>query len=396
MNTPLISSETSSLYVHIPFCRHRCGYCAFAVSTQGQDDRSLHQRYIQGVGKELARRLHRHQHLDVRTLYIGGGTPSRLHPDDMKLLFKTLKSEFSTWSWEEVTFELNPEDLEIYPNYPKRLQDEGVTRLSLGTQTTSAEGLKVLERKTTPDQVLKSVQSVREQFEGSLSLDLIMGWPGQTLEMLEKDDLPFLDATQPDHLSIYMLNVEPGTKLERDRRKGLIQLLDDDTSATLWERLLEHMNGQGYEHYEISNFCRPGHASLHNTLTWRGHPYLGIGTGAVSQVGKVRWTNMATPELYLKKCDQVRWPVATAEFITDQIRWEEALLLGLRHQEGLKLNDLESLLAKPLPKTFVDSVQTGLNGGDLSLEENLLKFTQRGWSRFDAWISDWMGLLESC
>ena len=391
----LPSTETSSLYVHIPFCRHRCGYCAFAVSTKGHDDRGLHQRYIRGLGKELSRRVRRHPQLRFRTLYIGGGTPSRLHPEDMELLFATLKKELPFWSWEEVTFELNPEDLEHYPDYPTFLQKEGVTRLSLGTQTTSAAGLKVLERETTPEQVLNSVASVRSKFKGSLSLDLIMAWPGQTLDMLEQEDLPFLDATQPDHLSIYLLNVEPGTKLDRDRRKGLIQLLDDDSSASLWERLLQHMNEMGYEHYEISNFCRAGQASLHNTLTWRGHSYLGIGMGAVSQVGPVRWTNMAAPELYLRKLEQDRWPVASAEFITPQIRWEEALLLGLRHREGLELEKLTELLARPLPKNFINSIQMGINEGELSLENDWLRFTQKGWSRFDAWVSDWMLILES-
>ena len=343
----------------------------------------------------MARRKNKHgPDLSYRTLYIGGGTPSRLHPEECLALFEMLAQVFPQRAWEEITYELNPEDLDIYPDYPRWLQACGVSRISLGTQTTSAQGLKVLERQTRPQQVLESVAKVRQAFKGSLSLDLIIGWPGQKVEMLTNDDLPFLSQALPDHLSIYMLNVEPGTKLERDRRQGKIELLDDDTSASIWETLLTYMEEAGFEHYEISNFCKKGHESLHNTLTWRGHDYLGIGTGAVSRMGITRWTNVANPDVYIKKTTEGRWPVASAEAIVPEVAWKECLLLSLRHHEGLRLSSFQQRFRDPLPQKFWHSLTLGQDQGDLSLENNVLKFTPQGWSRFDAWLSDWMLILD--
>jgi putative oxygen-independent coproporphyrinogen III oxidase len=391
----LYAQEDSSLYIHIPFCRHRCGYCAFAVSTKGQDDREVHRNYLRALEQELVRRKVKHgNHIKYRTLYIGGGTPSRLHPEECKALFEMISRHFNRNDWEEVTYEINPEDLEVFPSYPQVLQSLGVTRISLGTQTTSSAGLKILERQTDPQQVKNSVVRIRDHFHGSLSLDLIIGWPGQTLEMLEGDDFPFLRLMNPDHLSIYILNIEPGTKLERDRRKGKIKILDEDLSASLWEALLKYMQQQGYQHYEISNFCKPGHHSLHNTLTWRGHCYLGLGVGAVSRMGKTRWTNVATPELYVRKLDSNRWPVASAEAVLGNIVWQEALLLSLRHREGLRLDQLSACFAEPLPKRFWESVALAETQGEVKIVDQVLYFTSRGWSRFDAWISDWMLILE--
>jgi oxygen-independent coproporphyrinogen-3 oxidase len=394
-----MAKQDSSLYIHIPYCRHKCGYCAFAVSTRGQNDDIEHSQYIHAMEWELNKRLEKwHDQLKLRTLYIGGGTPSRLSVKNIQGLFNMIRKSTDAQSWEEITFEINPEDLVEKPELPLVLEDLGVQRISLGTQTTSPHGLKALERKTNPEQVLKSVQQIRSQFKGSLSLDLIMGWPGQQLQNLQQDDLPFLERVQPDHLSIYLLNVEPGTKLERDVRKQRIELLPDEDSAALWEALTEDMERRGYKHYEISNFCRPGHPSLHNTLTWREHPYLGIGCGAVSRYGIARWTNLVTPKLYMGKIAQERWPVAHGEALSPDIQWQETLLLNLRHREGLKLSKFESKLQKAsiphIPKSMHQSISTGIAEGDLQLKGETLTFTPNGWSRFDAWISDWMLMIE--
>lgn len=388
---PLIET---SLYVHIPFCRHRCGYCAFAVTTKGHDDRAFHRQYIAALESELKRRLAWMKGIyRFRTLYIGGGTPSRLHPDDMALLFQSIQRHFPDHAWEEVTFELNPEDLAERPDYPAALQAQGVTRLSFGTQTVNPKGLQVLERQASPDSFSQQLLDIRSDFKGSISLDLILAWPGQQLQHLE-EDLSFIRQAKPDHLSIYFLNLEKGTKLERDRRKGLVKVLDEDQSAALWDRLLLDMDDQGFEHYEISNFCRAGHASLHNTLTWRSQPYLGIGSGAVSRVGLARWTNVATAQLYLRALEQQKWPVASGEALHGEVYWQEMLLLGLRHREGLNLSAFRRCFKDPLPQAFWDSVQLAVDRGDVMNSSDTLKMGSQGWARFDAWVSDWMLILE--
>lgn len=383
------------LYVHVPFCRHRCGYCAFVVDTHFHEDERFKSDYVEACLRELDGQIERFSSEQLKSLYIGGGTPSRLSEQQITHLFEGIYDRLPGVRFDEITFELNPEDLVERPGLGRLMEELGVSRCSLGTQTTSPEGLKVLGRVPSVDQVRLGLAHLKESFRGSISCDLILGWPGQRLEMLLNDDLPFIKSENPDHLSIYLINIEPGTRLERDIKKGRLPTLDEEIGADLWEHLTTSMIQQGYEHYEISNFCRPGHASLHNTLTWRGEPYLGVGCGAVSRIGSQRWKNRASPMGYIKDINKSGQSDAEFEFLDGATLLEERMLLGLRHREGLDLSELEQLLGRALPPILEDSFAIGIAEGDLRREDSRLFFTQRGWSRFDAWVSSWMMNLES-
>lgn len=391
----LQQGSPTHLYVHVPFCRHRCGYCAFVVDTRFHDDDVFKMDYVESCLLELEVQIERFGSKQLQSLYIGGGTPSRLSEQQICRLFEGIHERLPRVQFEEVTFELNPEDLVERPGLARLMEQLGVTRCSLGTQTTSAEGLRVLGRVPSAEQVRLSLENLKKHFKGSISCDLILGWPGQRLEMLLEDDLPFIKSENPDHLSIYLINIEPGTRLARDIKKGRLPTLDEEIGADLWENLTTSMNRFGYEHYEISNFCRPNHASLHNTLTWRGEPYLGVGCGAVSRIGSERWKNRASPMGYIKDVKKHGRSEAETEFLDQSTLLEEKMLLGLRHREGLDLNELVQMLGKPLPSILQDSFAIGIDEGDLIREGSTLSFTQRGWSRFDAWVSSWMMNLDT-
>lgn len=381
------------LYVHWPFCRHRCGYCAFAVTTRGHGDPQRHENYGRSVVQELERRLER-QAFDPSTLYIGGGSPSRHHPEAMESWFEDLKRTLNPSELQESTFELNPEDVNEQPLWGELLHRLGFTRLSLGVQTLNPEGLKVLEREVSATSIEDSLLHLRQDFGGPLSVDFILAWPGEEVHHVDRD-LDFIARHRPEHISAYLLNLEPGTRLTRDVNQGKWKSMDADQEGRLWEHFRKGLKDLGYDAYEISSFALdPIHHSRHNVNTWRGAPYLGIGSGAVSRVGSCRWTNLRNTERYLQSMAAGQWPVESAEWVGGAIAWQEQLLLQGRHQDGIDLDELEAHFNAELPSGFYDNLRTGVDQGDLKWEDRRLAFSEAGWSRFDGWVSHWMVLLD--
>jgi oxygen-independent coproporphyrinogen III oxidase len=382
---------TAGLYIHIPFCRHRCGYCAFAISTLGHGDHQVQSNYLSALKSELKMRVQRHGPIVFDTLYVGGGTPSRLQPDLIEDLGNWLQ-ETELIKSKESTFEVNPEDLLEQPNLSQTIQDAGFNRVSLGIQTLSPNGLKVLERRADPKGISDALQLLTLSSK-QLSFDFILGWPGQTIEDVE-NDLAFIKTHRPGHISAYILNLEPGTRLTKKVEMDISLKPDDDQTGQHWDHFRQSLINSGYLNYEISSFSLPGLQSQHNRSTWKGNPYLGLGSGAVSRIGQTRWTNHKTPKKYLEAIANRRWPVVYAEYTGKDVAWQEALLLGCRHDEGLSLSELASYFRTPLPDILFNSIRLGVECGDLIKTPDRLCFTPRGWARFDAWISDWMLILE--
>jgi oxygen-independent coproporphyrinogen-3 oxidase len=316
------------LYVHLPFCASRCGYCDF-VTVVGQDGR--HAAYVDALLAELA--LEREALAPrLESVFLGGGTPTLTEPAALARLLRALPPA------EEVTVEANPET--VTPELAALVRDSGVTRVSLGAQSFQPRLLEVLERRARPDDVRRAFAVLREAGFDNLSLDLIYGIPGQSVADLEADLSEAL-ALGPEHVSAYELEAKPGTRFTHAHGGELAR--QADAMESYFERVVSRLTGAGYRWYETANFCRAGERDLrsrHNLGYWRSHDYLGLGIGAVSTIAGRRWRT--TPRLgrYLSSLQAGERPERELEELPAPVRRAERVLLGLRLDEPLSLAGL--------------------------------------------------------
>ena len=346
----------AGIYIHIPFCKSRCIYCGF-YSTVGLE---LRQRYVDTVCREW--QLRRHELTEpVKTIYLGGGTPSQLSPAMLQQLFTALPSADT-----EVTLECNPDD--ISPQYAATLPQFGINRVSMGAQTFDDQRLRFLHRRHTSAQVAEAVSRLRQAGIHNISVDLMYGFPGETLDDWQHD----IDAAlslNVEHLSAYCLMVEEGTPLHR---MG-IDPVDEETERQMYELLIDRLTAAGYEHYEISNFARPGHRSCHNSSYWHDVPYIGLGAAAHSYDGKCRQWNVADIRQYIKAIEQGKIP-CEQELLDDDTRYNDRVTVALRTSDGLDLTTLS-----PRHRRYcLSEAQRYLDDGLLQLTDNRLVLTRRG------------------
>jgi oxygen-independent coproporphyrinogen III oxidase len=351
------------LYVHLPFCSSRCGYCDF-VTVVGR--RGEHGRYVDAVLRELALQA---DLIDERldTVYLGGGTPTFTTAAALERLLDALPSAA------EVTVEANPET--VTDALATLLVRSGVDRVSLGAQTFAPRLLEVLDRVATPDDVRRAVYRLRDAGLGNISLDLIYGIPGQEPADLDRDLAEAL-ALEPEHLSAYELEAKPGTRFTHAHGAELER--QAESMETYFERVVETLTVAGYRWYETANFCRtPERAggrdlrARHNLGYWLGHDYLGLGVGAVSTIENLRWRNAPSLQRYLVALEAGQLPPRELEGLTSSVRDTERIMLGLRLDEPLPLAGLEGAL---------DAVQLDrLEGLGLAMRaEGSLALTARG------------------
>jgi oxygen-independent coproporphyrinogen III oxidase len=310
------------LYVHLPFCAHRCGYCDFVTAT-GRDH--LHGAYVDALLRELAEE---HDGAAVETIFLGGGTPTYTARPELLRLLRALPPA------RELTVEANPET--VTPELARELRGVGVNRVSLGAQTFQPHLLGVLERRATPADVERGFGHLRAAGFDNLSLDLIYGIPGQTPEQLAAD-LAHAIALAPEHISAYELEAKPGTRFTVAHGAELERQAEQ--MEDYFERVVEILTGAGYRWYETANFCRDGKRAEHNVAYWLGRDYLGIGVGAVSTLGSERRRNTSKLARYLEgRYDR------ELEFLDDETRARERVMLGLRLDEPLRLGGLRAAL----------------------------------------------------
>ena len=315
------------LYVHLPFCAHRCGYCDF-VTLVGRNGE--HDRYVEALLAELA--LERELLADdLDTVFLGGGTPTFTAPRALERLLATLPRAL------ELTVEANPET--VTPELAARLARNGVNRVSLGAQTFDRALLEVLERRSRPDDVRRAVHALREAGFANISLDLVYGIPGQSAAALERD-LEAALALAPEHLSCYELEAKPGTRFTHAHGGELVR--QAEAMEGYFELVVETLTAARYRWYETANFCRPGREARHNLAYWLGRDYVGLGIGAVSTVGGRRWTNAPKLPAYLAALARAEPPPRDHEELDDEIRTRERLLLGLRLDEPVPYADVEA------------------------------------------------------
>lgn len=340
-----------SAYVHVPFCRRRCPYCDFAVVAMDEvgERPDVHERYTDALVAEIGRER-AWESLDAVNL--GGGTPSALPAPFLARILTALGSRFGFAAGAEVSLEVNPEDWT--PQLAAEVRALGFTRTSLGVQSFDAATLAALGRLHTPDEAIAAFAASRLAGYESVSIDLIYGTPGETLESWARTVDTALDL-QPDHLSAYALTVERGTALSRAVRAGAAAP-DPDDQADKYELLLEAAASAGLQRYEVSNFARPGHECRYNLGTWAQAEYAGFGLGAHSHRGGSRWSNVRKLDAYLARVEAGSDPGTGHEDLDTWGRERERLFLGLRRAVGAVAGPAgEALVAGDAGKRLVSA-----------------------------------------
>lgn len=364
----------AGIYVHIPFCKSRCIYCDFYSTTLA----SRQDGYVDALVKELDVRkdyLHGEQ---VETIYIGGGTPSQLSEQNIQKLFRALPHPVDGG---EVTFECNPDD--ISDSLVKTLRQVGVNRISMGVQSFSDARLKFLNRRHNSSQVRNAVRLLRDNGIHNISIDLIFGFPNEAVSEWESDIDEAL-RLNVNHLSAYSLMFEEGTPLYHMLEKGIVQEIDEDVSREMYYLLIDRLEAAGYEHYEISNFARPGYASRHNSSYWAEVPYLGIGAGAHSYDRNSRQWNIADIDIYINKVENGDIPF-TREIIDGKTRYNDMVTTALRTRKGINLEKCGEYR-----KYFIENAHNAVSNGLLSIDGDYARLTREGLYVSDDVMSDLM------
>ena len=370
----------AGIYIHIPFCKRRCIYCDFFSTTQSEKKSA----YVHALCQELDMRKDYLKGEDIETIYLGGGTPSQLTQEELEEIFSSLYNIYKVKENAEITLEANPDDLT--PEYIHMLRTLPINRISMGIQTFQEETLKLLHRRHTAQQAIEAVQHCREAGFQNISIDLIYGLPGETLDTW-KEDLQQAIALHPEHISAYHLIYEEGTALWKLREQNQVEEADEDLSVTLFKTLIEELTHAGYEHYEISNFCLPGLHSRHNSSYWTGKKYLGCGPSAHSFNGTSRQWNVASLDKYIQSIQQgeLDYEIEELDIYT---RYNDFVITTIRTHWGMSLSHLRSTYGENLYQYCLRMAKPHLEQGVLEIKEDTLKLTKEGIFISDGIMSD--------
>ena len=375
----------AGLYIHIPFCASRCIYCGFYSTTLME----LRDRYVDALCQEMTLRQEAlvQQGLplpSLDTIYIGGGTPSQLSPRHLKILFDHINKVFSNKAT-EVTIEMNPDD--VTEEYAHALSQLSVNRVSMGAQTFDDTRLRFLNRRHNARLVPQAVKTLREAGISNISIDLMYGFPGETIDNWQDDITKALDLGV-EHLSAYCLMIEEGTVLYEKMRNGENERMrecDEELERQMYYTLTERLKAAGYEHYEISNFALPGRRSRHNSSYWTDLPYIGLGAAAHSYDGRSRCWNVADIRQYINGIENGS-PVIDQEWLNDDSRYNDRVMLSLRTCEGIDLSTLQ-----PADRTYLLSLaQKYIDNRLLTAEGDHLRLSNEGLFVSDMIMSDLM------
>lgn len=369
------------IYLHIPFCKQKCSYCNFHFSTSF----SLKDEMLSAIKKEIQLRHNELENKTLKSLYFGGGTPSVLSVDEIKSLIDEIQKYFSFDNNIEITLESNPDDLN--KNFLEELSQTEINRLSIGTQSFFDEDLKLMNRAHNASEAESSIKRAQDFGLVNISVDLIYGSPTSNFEIW-KDNLSKTIELQVPHVSSYALTVEPKTALEKWIENGKIRSPEETEQNQEFYYMKDFLKDNGFDHYEISNFGKPGFHSKHNSAYWKSEPYLGIGPSAHSYNGHLeRSWNIANNPIYIKNLNQNILPIEK-EILTEKDRFNEMIMIGLRTIWGVDLNKFNQNFSSEVIDYLNQEIKSKIESGILEIENNYLKIPEKHWFLADGIASD--------
>ncbi len=371
---PLPNDAPVGIYIHVPFCKHICPYCDFNTY-RGME--SLIPRYVDALVRDITRHASKGP---AQTIYLGGGTPSLLDPEQIGRILTACRDAFALDPYAEITLEANPNGVD--EAWFAAVQDAGVNRLSIGAQTFDRRGLRVLGRQHEASDVIAAVEAARTAGFDNISLDLIFGWPGQTLDHWRSDLEQILSfpGGPPEHCSLYSLIVEPGTPMADAVTRGVLTVIDDDDAADLYETAMETLERAGWTHYEIANWARESRSwSRHNLVYWRNGAYAAFGAGAHGRLGNERFMNHLKPLTYIEAIESGASPHSNSELLSPELQMGETMMLGLRLlEEGVTAAEFETRHGIALTDRFGTQIAELSAIGLLDWNGLCLRLTPRG------------------
>ncbi|MBD53688.1 MAG: coproporphyrinogen III oxidase [Rhodopirellula sp.] len=355
-------------YIHVPFCRHKCGYCNFSVVADRDD---LIDRYLKVIDLELC-------HLDcpaIDTLFVGGGTPTHFDVDQLQRFLNIVRERFQLSGSCEWSMEANPED--ISRDKVAMLYGHGVNRISLGVQSFNVDKLRMLERGHSPENAVNAVHAVAELID-NVSIDLIFAAPGETLADWQRD-LEVASTLPLKHVSTYALTFEKGTAFWSRRARGGLSSASESCEVDMYQVARQELSGAGFKHYEISSFARSGSQCQHNLAYWEGRGWYAAGPGAARFVDGRREVNHRSTTTYLRRMESAKSPTAEQEAVTREQYARERAAFGVRLIDGIDLEVLESETGVPLRAICRDAINRSLGEGLLlKPAPSWIKLSERG------------------
>ncbi|OLS35689.1 coproporphyrinogen III oxidase [Alkalihalophilus pseudofirmus] len=378
----------TAAYIHIPFCEHICHYCDFNkvfLKNQPVDD------YIQALLHEMHMTINEAKPDQLKTIYVGGGTPTALTAAQLRTLFAGMHSILPMEQIEEFTVEVNPDSSE--EEKLAVMKEFGVNRLSIGVQSFDQSLLEAIGRTHSSDSVHDAVKRSREAGFDNLSLDLMFGLPHQSVEQ-------FIDTIEKaaelgvEHLSAYSLKIEEKTVFFNRQRKGKLSLPPEEDEVTMYEELRKRTKAHGFVQYEISNFAKPGRESKHNLVYWNNDEYYGFGAGAHGYVNGVRHQNIGPVPKYIEAVNQKKLPYLNEHKVSRVEQIEEAMFMGLRKLNGVDLDELSKRYDKDHNKLYHDQIKDLSERGLLVSEQGMLKLTNEGLLLANEVFEQFLAVLE--
>lgn len=371
----------AGIYIHIPFCKSRCIYCGFYSTTL----LDLRKKYINAVCREMELRKN-YIREPFSTIYLGGGTPSLLDEAELTKLFLYINNVYDVDRNAEITMECNPDD--ITPKFTNMLSRLPINRVSMGAQTFADSRLRLLHRRHNSDEVKHAVKLLREAGIKNISIDLMFGFPDESLSQW-KEDISAALALNVEHISAYSLMYEEDTPLWKMLDTGKVKEIDEELSLTMFKELVCQLTDAGYEHYEISNFARLGYRSRHNSSYWHQVPYIGLGAAAHSFDLNSRQWNVADLKLYIEEINNGIIPMEREELDNDTT-FNDIITTALRTSDGIDLKAMETRLGKRYRNTLISAAGKHIEQGLLEIRHDRLRLTSEGIFISDMVMSDLM------
>ena len=373
-------SPPIAAYVHIPFCRHRCGYCNFSLLANRDD---LFERFLKGLATELSELQ---EPRPVQTLFLGGGTPSILPPPLMQQLLALLRHWLPLSNGGEWSIEANP--LDIRADSLHLWKDLGINRISIGGQSFDPAKLKRLERDHSPDELDRAIEAAQSVMD-SVSLDLIFAAPDETLATWHSDLLRAIHSGV-NHLSTYGLTYEKGARFWGERERQIIKPVDEDTELEMYLDAIDTLSSHGFEHYEISNFAKPDQACRHNQAYWNGDSWWAFGPSAARYVGGVRSVNHRGTLEYLRRLETGCSPVIEREELTLDQQWRERFVFGMRQLRGVPWQSWQSHVPANVRESIDQKIAEHIEHGWMHEIEDHVRLTRKGLVVSDSLWSEYL------